>query len=54
MSADQPSSDQPNKNEENKKKNQTATIVLGVFIHCDGCRDEVIRSLSGFQGLSKH
>lgn len=35
---------------EQNKKNPDGVIVLGVSIHCEGCRDEVLRCLRGFEG----
>ncbi|CAI9756369.1 unnamed protein product [Fraxinus pennsylvanica] len=41
-----------NKNEESKN-NPDGVIVLGVYIHCEGCQDEVLRCLRGFEGVEK-
>ncbi|KAG8365855.1 hypothetical protein BUALT_Bualt17G0015300 [Buddleja alternifolia] len=37
-------------NEENKN-NPEGRIVLGVFIHCEGCGNEVRKCLRGYQGV---
>lgn len=37
---------------ESEKANPKGTIILGVFIHCEGCANEVLKSLRGFQGLN--
>ncbi|KAL2547227.1 Heavy metal transport/detoxification superfamily protein [Forsythia ovata] len=41
-----------NTNEENKK-NPDGVIVLGVYVHCEGCGDEVLRCLRGFEGVEE-
>ncbi|XP_059635997.1 heavy metal-associated isoprenylated plant protein 7-like [Cornus florida] len=41
-------------NEESKKtQNTKGVIVLGVYIHCEGCADKVIKSLRGFDGVEE-
>lgn len=37
-------------NEENKN-NPNGIIILGVYLHCEGCGNEVLRSLRGYEGL---
>ncbi|KZV17113.1 heavy metal-associated isoprenylated plant protein 26-like [Dorcoceras hygrometricum] len=39
-------------NEENKN-NPEGIIILGVYIHCEGCGNEVLRSLRGYQGVEE-
>ncbi|XP_057787611.1 heavy metal-associated isoprenylated plant protein 8-like [Salvia miltiorrhiza] len=36
---------------ENEKMNPKGIIVLGVYIHCEGCANEVLKYLRGFQGV---
>lgn len=38
-------------NNQNGNNNQEGVIVLGVYIHCEGCANEVLNHLRGFQGL---
>ncbi|KAI3467746.1 hypothetical protein Pfo_024409 [Paulownia fortunei] len=39
-----------NPNEENKN-NPNGIIILGVYIHCEGCANEVLKCLRGFEGV---
>ncbi|KAK6160430.1 hypothetical protein DH2020_003811 [Rehmannia glutinosa] len=39
-----------NSNEENKN-NRNGIIVLGVYIHCEGCSNDVLKCLRGFEGV---
>ncbi|KAL3835722.1 hypothetical protein ACJIZ3_010458 [Penstemon smallii] len=41
-----------NQNEENEK-NPKGVIVLGVYVHCEGCADQVHKSLRGFEGVEE-
>lgn len=34
----------------NDKINPQGIIILGVNIHCEGCANEVLKHLRGFQG----
>ncbi|CAA3026282.1 heavy metal-associated isoprenylated plant 8-like [Olea europaea subsp. europaea] len=38
---------------EQNKKNPDGVIVLGVYIHCEGCQTEVLRCLRGFEGVEE-
>ncbi|KAK9280794.1 hypothetical protein L1049_003683 [Liquidambar formosana] len=37
--------------EENNKKKPDVVIVLKVYIHCDGCADQILKCLKGFDGV---
>ncbi|XP_075522574.1 heavy metal-associated isoprenylated plant protein 8-like [Primulina tabacum] len=39
-------------NEENKN-NPKGIIILGVYIHCEGCGNKVLRSLRGYEGVEE-
>ncbi|KAM7468786.1 hypothetical protein LguiB_016348 [Lonicera macranthoides] len=39
------------KHNEDNKGNPKGVIVLGVYLHCQGCADEVVKSLRGFHGV---
>ncbi|XP_059315949.1 heavy metal-associated isoprenylated plant protein 8-like [Lycium ferocissimum] len=42
------------KTEENKNTNpKGVTIILGVYIHCQGCKEQVLKSLRGFDGVEE-
>lgn len=41
------------KNVEGNKLNPKDVIVLGVFIHCQGCAQTIHKSLRGFEGRAK-
>ncbi|KAL1547732.1 heavy metal-associated isoprenylated plant protein 8-like [Salvia divinorum] len=38
-------------NNQNDNTNQDGVIVLGVYIHCEGCANEVLNHLRGFQDV---
>ncbi|XP_042051744.1 heavy metal-associated isoprenylated plant protein 8-like [Salvia splendens] len=38
-------------NNQNGNNNQEGVIVLGVYIHCEGCANEVLNHLRGFQDV---
>ncbi|XP_073135030.1 heavy metal-associated isoprenylated plant protein 8-like [Henckelia pumila] len=40
-------------NEENKNINPEGIIILGVYIHCEGCGNEVVRSIRGYEGVEE-
>ncbi|OIS95764.1 PREDICTED: heavy metal-associated isoprenylated plant protein 8-like [Nicotiana attenuata] len=40
-------------NEENKNNAKGVIIILGVYIHCQGCKEEVLKSLRGFDGVEE-
>ncbi|KAI3730809.1 hypothetical protein L1987_61987 [Smallanthus sonchifolius] len=40
------------KSEKNNKQN-AGTIVLGVYLHCQGCVETVVKSLRGFDGVEE-
>lgn len=39
------------KNEENENNPKGTIIILGIYIHCQGCKDQVLKSLRGFDGI---
>ncbi|KAJ8548294.1 hypothetical protein K7X08_030763 [Anisodus acutangulus] len=41
------------KNEENKNNSKGVIIILGVYIHCRGCKEQVLKSLRGFDGVEE-
>ncbi|MCD7473126.1 hypothetical protein HAX54_014752 [Datura stramonium] len=42
------------KNEKNNNNNPKGIIIiLGVYIHCQGCKEQVIKSLRGFDGVEE-
>ncbi|XP_049342572.1 heavy metal-associated isoprenylated plant protein 8-like [Solanum verrucosum] len=41
------------KNEENKNNSKGIIIILGVYIHCQGCKQQVLKSLRGFDGVEE-
>ncbi|CAL5418707.1 unnamed protein product [Camellia sinensis] len=44
-----------NTNEENKENNPNpkGVIVLGVYMHCQGCADKIVKYLRGFDGVEQ-
>ncbi|KAM3328426.1 heavy metal-associated isoprenylated plant protein 8 [Capsicum galapagoense] len=47
--------DKESKNEENNNNNSKGIIIiiLGVYIHCQGCKEQVLNSLLGFDGVEE-
>ncbi|PWA34472.1 Heavy metal-associated domain, HMA [Artemisia annua] len=45
-------SESPTKdNKQNDNKQNAGAIVLGVYLHCQGCVETVVKSLRGFEGV---
>ncbi|GFQ06697.1 hypothetical protein PHJA_002813700 [Phtheirospermum japonicum] len=44
-------SNKENPNEKNKNNPNNGIIILGVYIHCEGCENEVLKCLRGFEGV---
>ncbi|KAI3789211.1 hypothetical protein L2E82_02001 [Cichorium intybus] len=42
-----------NSNESKTKSNNNGVIVLGVYLHCQGCVETVVKSLRGFDGVEE-
>ncbi|CAN4124822.1 unnamed protein product [Withania somnifera] len=45
--------DKASKSDENKNNSKGIIIILGVYIHCQGCKEQVLRSLHGFDGVEE-
>ncbi|KAL8037995.1 hypothetical protein ABFX02_11G074600 [Erythranthe guttata] len=40
-------------NRNNNNNNPDGIIILGVYIHCEGCGNQVLKSLRGFEGVEE-
>ncbi|KAJ0793823.1 putative heavy metal-associated isoprenylated plant protein/8/17/18/19 [Helianthus annuus] len=41
------------KSEKNNNKQNAGAIVLGIYLHCQGCVETVVKSLRGFDGVEE-
>ncbi|KAK1415870.1 hypothetical protein QVD17_31658 [Tagetes erecta] len=44
---------EPKSENNNKQKQNAGAIVLGVYLHCEGCVKTVVKSLRGFDGVEE-
>ncbi|XP_076917142.1 heavy metal-associated isoprenylated plant protein 8-like [Bidens hawaiensis] len=45
--------DDKSNNQKSDKNNKAGTIVLGVYLHCQGCVETLVKSLRGFEGVEE-
>ncbi|XP_076882104.1 heavy metal-associated isoprenylated plant protein 8-like [Bidens hawaiensis] len=45
--------DDKSNNQKSDKNNKAGKIVLGVYLHCQGCVETLVKSLRGFEGVEE-